>query len=630
MTYSNLQECINDLEQHGHLIRIKEEVDPNLEMAAIHLKLFEKNGPAILFEKVKGSKYMAVSNLFGSIERSKFMFRTRLGKMQQMVELRNNPLAALKQPFKYAATGLSAIKALPKKSSFSSAGFKEIQISDLPLIKHWPNDGGAFVTLPQVYSEDIDKPGVMASNLGMYRIQLNGNKYITNKEIGLHYQLHRGIGVHQYKTNKKNIPLKVSVFVGGPPAHSLAAVMPLPEGLSELTFAGALGGRRFRYAYEDGFCISLDADFVITGEVYPNENKPEGPFGDHLGYYSLTHDFPMMRVHKVYAKDNAIWPFTVVGRPPQEDTAFGALIHEISGDAIPNEIPGVKEVHAVDAAGVHPLLLAVGTERYTPYLKSDRPAEILTQANHILGTGQLSLAKYLFISADNEKELSCHDEASFFKYVFERIDLSRDLHFQTKTTMDTLDYSGNSINEGSKLIVAAFGNKKRDLVNVVPAEILNCGLVSKVVLLMSGVIAVQLKPFTNYENAKTEIKDLADWLAINISDLNSMVQIIIYDDFEFNVSSKSINDYVWITYTRSNPANDIYGVNEFTENKHWGCRGPMIIDARKKPHHAPELKVLAETEKSIERFFKKGGVISTSLDVISTSLDRTASRLRSM
>lgn len=609
MNYSNLQECITDLEQHGYLIRIKEEVDPNLEMAAIHLRVFEKNGPAILFEKVKGSKYMAVSNLFGSMERSKFMFRTRLGKMQQMVELRNNPLAALKKPFKYAATGLSAIKALPKKSSFSSAGFKEIQISDLPLIKHWPNDGGAFVTLPQVYSEDIDKPGVMASNLGMYRIQLNGNNYITNKEIGLHYQLHRGIGVHQYKTNKKNIPLKVSVFVGGPPAHSLAAVMPLPEGLSELTFAGALGGRRFRYAYEDGFCISLDADFVITGEVYPNENKPEGPFGDHLGYYSLTHDFPMMRVHKVYAKDKAIWPFTVVGRPPQEDTAFGALIHEISGDAIPNEIPGVKEVHAVDAAGVHPLLLAVGTERYTPYLKSDRPAEILTQANHILGTGQLSLAKYLFISADNDKELSCHDAESFFNYVFERVDLSRDLHFQTKTTIDTLDYSGNSINEGSKLIVAAFGHKKRDLTTTIPSEILQCGMVSKVVLLMAGVMSLQLKPFTNYENAKIEIKDLSDWLTINISDLNGLVQIIIYDDFEFNVSSKNINDYVWITYTRSNPANDIYGVNEFTENKHWGCRGPMIIDARKKPHHAPELKVLPETEKSIERFFKKGGVL---------------------
>ncbi len=611
MTYRSLSECLIDLEKNGHLVRIKEEVDPNLEMSAIHLKLFQKNGPAVLFEKVKGSKYMAVSNLFGSVERSKFMFKGQLEKMQMMVDLRSNPMTALKKPFKYFTTALAALKALPKKSSFSAAGFKEISISDLPLIKHWPKDGGAFVTLPQVYSEDIDKPGVMASNLGMYRIQLNGNNYALNKEIGLHYQLHRGIGVHQFKTNKKNIPLKVSVFVGGPPSHSLAAVMPLPEGLSELTFAGALGGRRFRYAYQDGYCISLDADFVITGEVYPNENKPEGPFGDHLGYYSLTHEFPLMRVHKVYAKDRAIWPFTVVGRPPQEDTAFGALIHEISGSAIPNEIPGVRAVHAVDAAGVHPLLLAVGSERYTPYLETARPAEILTQANRILGTGQLSLAKYLFIAADANIELNCLETAAFFRYVFERIDLSRDLHFYTKTTIDTLDYSGNSINEGSKLVVAAFGDKKRELIHEVPAVLYSCDFISDPVVLMHGVIGLKLQTFTNYDAAKIEIQKLCAWLSQHKDVLSGLVQIVIYDDFKFSEPTENINDYVWITYTRSNPANDIYGVEEFFENKHWGCNGPMIIDARKKPHHAPELKVDPETEKSIERFFQKGAALET-------------------
>lgn len=609
MSYKTLQECILDLEKHHHLVRIKEEVDSNLEMSAIHLKLFEKGGPAILFEKIKGTKYQAVSNLFGTIERSKFMFRHTLHHVQQMVELRNNTMVAIKKPITYASTALAAIKALPKKSSFSAAGFKEITISDLPLIKHWPMDGGAFVTLPQVYSEDIDKPGVMASNLGMYRIQLNGNNYALNKEIGLHYQLHRGIGVHQSKTNKKNIPLKVSIFVGGPPAHALAAVMPLPEGLSELTFAGALGGRRFRYAYVDGFCISLDADFVITGEVYPNDNKPEGPFGDHLGYYSLAHDFPLMRVHKVYAKENAIWPFTVVGRPPQEDTAFGALIHDISGSAIPNEIQGVKEVHAVDAAGVHPLLLAVGSERYTPYLKHARPAELLTQANHILGTGQLSLAKYLFISGDADKEINCHNIREFFRHVFERIDLSRDLHFYTKTSIDTLDYSGNTINEGSKLVLAAYGDKKRSLAKELPVAFTNFELISNAVLLMEGVIGLMLKPFTNYANAKTEIQELATWLAQHQNVFGGIVQIVIYDDFKFTSNPSSLNDYVWVTYTRSNPADDIYGVGEFIENKHWGCQGPMIIDARKKPHHAPELKIDAATEKSIARFFKKGSVL---------------------
>lgn len=604
MAYKSLNDCILDLEKNGHLIRIKEEVDPYLEMAAIHLKQFEKGAQAVLFENIKGCKYKAVSNLFGTIERSKFMFRDTFEPVKNMVALRNNPMAAIKKPWRYLGLAISAIKALPKKGSFKTAGFEEIQISDLPLIHHWPMDGGAFITLPQVYSEDIDKPGVMNSNLGMYRIQLNGNSYDLNKEIGLHYQLHRGIGVHQSKTNKQNKPLKVSVFIGGPPAHSLAAVMPLPEGISELTFAGAMAGKRFRYDYHDGFCISLDADFVITGEVYPNENKPEGPFGDHLGYYSLQHPFPLMRVHKVFAKQNAIWPFTVVGRPPQEDTAFGALIHEISGSAIPNEIPGLKEINAVDAAGVHPLLLAVGSERYTPFLINDSPAELLTQANHILGTGQLSLAKYLIISGDPEKEINCHNIKNFFKHVFERIDLSRDLHFYTKTSIDTLDYSGNDLNQGSKLVMAAYGKQKRELSLIIPDEMNTCEFISKPALMMDGVIAIMLTPFTNYSNAKLEIKKLSDWIEKRKEKFNGIVQIIIYDDFVFKPASDNLNDYVWITYTRSNPSYDIYGVGEKTENKHWSCEGPMIIDARKKPHHAPELKLSAQTEKSIERFFK--------------------------
>lgn len=604
MAYKSLNDCILDLEKNGHLIRIKEEVDPYLEMAAIHLKQFEKGAQAVLFENIKGCKYKAVSNLFGTIERSKFMFRDTFEPVKNMVALRNNPIAAIKKPWRYLGLAISAIKALPKKGSFKTAGFEEIQISDLPLIHHWPMDGGAFITLPQVYSEDIDQPGVMNSNLGMYRIQLNGNSYDLNKEIGLHYQLHRGIGVHQSKTNKQKKPLKVSVFIGGPPAHSLAAVMPLPEGISELTFAGAMAGKRFRYDYHDGFCISLDADFVITGEVYPNENKPEGPFGDHLGYYSLQHPFPLMRVHKVFAKQNAIWPFTVVGRPPQEDTAFGALIHEISGSAIPNEIPGLKEINAVDAAGVHPLLLAVGSERYTPFLINDSPAELLTQANHILGTGQLSLAKYLIISGDPEKEINCHNIKNFFKHVFERIDLSRDLHFYTKTSIDTLDYSGNDLNQGSKLVMAAYGKQKRELSLIIPDEFNTCEFISNPALMMDGVIAIMLTPFTNYSNAKLEIKKLSDWIEKRKEKFNGIVQIIIYDDFVFKPASDNLNDYVWITYTRSNPSYDIYGVGEKTENKHWSCEGPMIIDARKKSHHAPELKLSAQTEKSIERFFK--------------------------
>jgi 4-hydroxy-3-polyprenylbenzoate decarboxylase len=614
MAYKNLEDCLLDLEKNNQLVRIKEEVDPYLEMAAIHLRAHEAKGPALLFENVKkstlsyypGKPFRAASNIFGTLERSKFIFRDTFELVQRLLELKGNPMEALKHPFKNIGVGLAAIKALPLKNPSSKPVlYKEINITDLPLIHHWPMDGGAFVTLPQVYTEDVDAPGIMQSNLGMYRIQLTGNDYELNKEIGLHYQLHRGIGIHQTKANKRGLPLKVSCFVGGPPAHSLAAVMPLPEGISEMTFGGVLAGRRFRYTYRDGFAISTDADFVITGEVYPNENKPEGPFGDHLGYYSLQHPFPLMRVHKVYAKKNAIWPFTVVGRPPQEDTSFGELIHELAGGAISQEIPGVKEVHAVDAAGVHPLLLAIGSERYTPYMPTKQPAELLTIANHILGTGQLSLAKFLFITADDTNQLTTHNVQAYLEYVFERIDLTRDLHFHTKTTIDTLDYSGTGLNTGSKVVFAAYGDRKRELCRSIPIDYLTLSNFHNPQLVMPGVIALQANPFTTYEAAQNEMKALNEQFYVTKDTKSTVVQIIICDDSSF-VAAK-LNNYLWVTYTRCNPSHDIYGIYSFLYQKHWGCNGPMVIDARMKPHNAPPVEKVPAIERKIDKLFDKGG-----------------------
>lgn len=606
MNYKSLEECLLDLESIDQLVRIKEEVDPYLEMAAIHLRVHEANGPALLFENVKGSPYRAASNIFGTLERSRFIFRSTLNKVQQLVTLKNDPVKALRAPFKNISTGLAAMKALPLRNPATKPVLdSRIPISDLPLIHHWLKDGGAFVTLPQVYSENVNEPGIMKANLGMYRIQLTGNEYVLNQEVGLHYQLHRGIGVHQAAANAKGQPLKVSVFVGGPPSHTLAAVMPLPEGLSEMTFAGVLGGRRFRYTYQDGFCISTDADFVITGEVYPGENKPEGPFGDHLGYYSLTHSFPMMRVRQVYARKNAIWPFTVVGRPPQEDTSFGQLIHEMTGTAIATEIPGVQEVHAVDAAGVHPLLLATGSERYTPYQQAKQPAELLTIANHILGTGQLSLAKFLFITADDTRQLSTHDIPAFLQYLLERIDWERDIHFYTRTTIDTLDYSGTGLNSGSKVVFAAYGEVKRALCTEVPAVLKGLRSFENAQLALPGIVIMQTTRFSDYTTATKEMDMLHQQLSHADEALSSVAMIVITDDASF--AADSLNNYLWVTYTRCNPSHDIYGINSFYEHKHWGCRGPVILDARIKPHHAPPLEKDSAVEKKIDRIFSKGG-----------------------
>ena len=604
MAYSSLEACLLDLERTGQLLRIKEEVDPYLEMAAIHLRIFEQKGPAILFEKVKGSKFRAASNIFGTLERSEFIFRDTLPSVKQLIDIKINPLAAIQNPLKSLAALPAAINALPNKNPISKPVlFEEINISDLPLIHHWPMDGGAFVTLPQVYTEDADKPGIGSSNLGMYRIQLNGNDYILNKEIGLHYQLHRGIGVHQTKANNLGLPLKVSCFVGGPPAHSVAAVMPLPEGMSEMNFAGVLAGKRFGYTYIDGFCVSTDADFVITGEVFPGENKPEGPFGDHLGYYSLQHPFPVMKVHKVYARKNAIWAFTVVGRPPQEDTSFGQLIHHITGSAVSNEIPGLKEVHAVDAAGVHPLLLAIGSERYTPFLENKKPAEILTIANHILGTGQLSLAKFVWITAEAKKSkgdrvIDVNNIPEFLAYMLSRMDFSNDLHFYTNTTMDTLDYSGDGLNSGSKLVLAAYGDVRRKLATTIPEKI--TALNANASLIMPGVIAVNAATATIH-SIQEKLKGQGE----NLLEQDGIAMIIITEDATWMAAE--FNNFIWAAFTRTNPSKDMEGVDSYINNKHWGCKGPLIFDATIKKHHAPAVVKDNELEKKVTAILSKYG-----------------------
>ncbi|MBP7273937.1 MAG: UbiD family decarboxylase, partial [Saprospiraceae bacterium] len=365
--YKSLYDCLLDLEKHKQLVRIQTELDPDLEMAEVHRRFFNAQAPAILFERVKGSPFKAASNIYGTFQRTEFIFRHTMAAVKKVIALKADPSLFLKHPFQYISTPLTALTALPRKSLFTPPIlFGKTNVSTLPQIKSWGMDGGAFITLPQVYTEFPNTPQVTKSNIGMYRIQLSGNDYIPNQEVGLHYQLHRGIGVHHTQYNQSDEPFRCSIFVGGPPSHAFAAIMPLPEGISETTFAGLLNGSSFRYIRKNGYVLSADADFVITGIIQKNKMKKEGPFGDHLGYYSLAHDFPVMQVENVYHRKDPIWQFTVVGRPPQEDSSFGFLIHELVKELAPQEFPGLIELNAVDAAGVHPLLLAIGSERYMP------------------------------------------------------------------------------------------------------------------------------------------------------------------------------------------------------------------------------------------------------------------------
>src|SRR5437867_61719 len=355
MGYASLRQCVADLERTGQLIRIECEIDPYLEAAEVHRRVCRAGGPALFFTRVKGCQFPMVSNLFGTLARAEFLFRDTLAAVRHLVELKIDPAAFWKRPWRYRDVPRAAWHVRPKWVRRAPILDLQTTLSRLPQLQCWPMDGGPFVTLPVVYTEDASRPGWRHSNLGMYRVQLSGNEYMPDRQAGLHYQIHRGIGVHHAKAIEKGVPFRVNVFVGG---------------------------------------------------------------------------------------------------PPQEDTSFGRLIHELTGPVIPSVVPGVHAVHAVDAAGVHPLLLAIGSERYVPYAAARKPQELLTCANAILGQGQLSLAKYLLIVArEDDPSLNVHDIRAFFRHLLERFDPRTDLHFQTCTTIDTLDYSGTGLNEGSKVVI---------------------------------------------------------------------------------------------------------------------------------------------------------------------------------
>ncbi len=578
MSYPSLEAALLDLEKHGMLLRIREEVSPDLLMPKMAEIATQKSMPALLFEHVKGSPFRAAANIFGTMERARFLFRKTWHKAETAIAFHADPISVLKHPKSLVALPGIGLSALPRKSLFAPVLDQTTTLDRLPQICLHRDDGGAFLTFPQVFSQMPGERNILKSNLGMYRIQISGNDYIPNEECGLHYQIERDIAKHHEAALQKNEPFKVSIWLGGPPAHTLAAIMPMPPELSELIFAGLLGGRAFRYQNFDGWKISSDADFCILGEVAPGL-KPEGPFGDHLGYYSDRHEFPYLRVKKVFCKKNAIFPFTTVGRPPQEDSVFGKLIGELVRSIVPASVAGICEMHSVDAAGVHPLLLAIGKERYTPYLSEREPMELLKEANALLGFNQVSLSKYLFIAAREDSEvLDTQDVVGYFVHILERVHLDRDIHFQTETTIDTLDYSGRRLNHGSKVIVAATGKPIRKLGRSADDGLSTIPLppgFSLPHIVFPGTLVIQGSPTANIEALA---ETLSHW------DFRENFPLVtIADNASF--TAKTLDNWLWVTFTRSDPAHDIYGANSKFTQKHWGCESPLIIDARTKPWH---------------------------------------------
>jgi len=608
MGYKNTRQCLEALDAAGELVRIEKCVDPYLEIGAIQRRVYQAGGPALLFTNVKGCRFPMAANLFGTRKRMHFLFRDTVRTVRELMRLKLNPAEALKRPWRYLGAPRTAWHTLPKQVSWGPVLQNRTTISQLPQLVSWPMDGGSYVTLPQVYTESPLNPGYGASNLGMYRVQLTGNEFERDREVGLHYQIHRGIGHHHAEALARNLPLRVNVFVGGAPAMTLAAVMPLPEGLPELFFAGAMAGHRIPMVrIEGGLPIPAEADFCISGTVVPGGQKPEGPFGDHLGYYSLTHDFPVLKVDAVYHRNDAIWPFTTVGRPPQEDTVFGEFIHELTADLVPSVFAGVHEVHAVDAAGVHPLLLAVGSERYVPYAGERQPQELLTNAMALLGTTQTSLSKYVFIAAreDLRPGVSCHDIPEFFRHMLERADLTRDLHFITRTTIDTLDYSGISLNQGSKLVFAAAGPKKRDLATEIPAGLdLPRGFRDPAVF-APGILVLKGPKHQRGRDQQDPAMDRLASALEKAAGIGGFPLIVVADDAGFTAAGW--DNFLWVAFTRSDPATDMYGVESFTHAKHWGAKKSIVIDARLKTYHAPALEPDPEVERRVDSLGAPGG-----------------------
>ncbi len=608
MGYRNLAACVADLERHNQLRRIDLPVDPHVELAAIQRRALTRRAPALLFTNVRGTRFPMLANMFGTRERVRFIFRDTLRDVENLFHLAADPSDALRHVWRHWRLPFTLNHGRPRRARSAPVLETTCALADLPRLVSWPGDGGPFVTLPQVYTEQPGKPGWLRSNLGMYRVQLGGNDYAPN-EAGMHYQIHRGIGYHHAEALRLGQPLPVNIFVGGPPAMTLAAILPSPEGIPEVAFAGMLAGFRVPFArpLPGALPVLAEADFCISGVIAPYLKK-EGPFGDHLGYYSLAHDFPVLKVQRAWHRKDAIWPFTSVGRPPQEDTMFGEIIHELTAPLVAKMFPGVHEVHAVDAAGVHPLLLAIGSERYVPWTdKADRiPQELLTCGLALLGSTQTSLSKFVLAAAKEDAPgLRTSDTRAFFRHMLERTKFERDLHFVTRTTMDTLDYSGISLNQGSKLLWAAVGDPVRRLAAETPPELSLPDGYSDPRMIAPGILALQGPPHTAARDEQAP--DLA-LLAARLEQLpgrEAWPLVVVADDARF--IAENWENFLWIAFTRADPATDIHGANASIRNKHWSCSAPLILDARRKRHHAPPLEPDPVVERRIDAWGAPGG-----------------------
>ncbi|WP_438434160.1 UbiD family decarboxylase [Gorillibacterium sp. sgz500922] len=563
--HRNLRQYIELLEREKEVAIISAPVDPYLEIAEIHRRVIDEGGPALLFTNVKGASFPVVTNLFGTSRRMELAFGTRPEKLVQQAVgalerlLPPTPLAVWREK------GLLwELLKVGTKKAVSAPILGAVRETDplkgLPALTCWQEDGGPFVTLPLVYTES---PVSGNGNLGMYRMQI-----YDDATTGMHWQIHKGGGFHYSEAEARNQALPVTVFLGGPPALVASAVAPVPEMIPELLLASLILGEKLGMtaAPDGGHRLIAEAEFAIRGRVQPHVRRPEGPFGDHYGYYSLTHDFPVLSVERMYHRKDAVYPATIVGKPRQEDYYLGEFLQRLLSPAFPMVMPGVRELWTYAESGFHPLAAAIVRESYR--------REALANAFRVLGEGQLTLTKFLVVT-DQHVPLDRFDV--LLEAVLERFDPAEDLLIFNHTSHDTLDYTGHRLNHGSKAILLGVGEPKRALPGeyrggVVPG-IRGAEVYCRGCLVVSGAAYAE-DPALPERLATEQAEAFGDWPLVILADDASV--------------ARNQTAFLWTVFTRFNPAADIYA-RTFVERHHIGYRLPLVIDARMKPGYPDEL-----------------------------------------
>ncbi|HEX7723791.1 MAG TPA: UbiD family decarboxylase [Pyrinomonadaceae bacterium] len=574
--HRNLRSFLDLLRRENDLITIDAEVDPYLELAEIHRRVIEQGGPALLFKRVKGSRSPVVTNLFGTAKRINLAFGPKPEQfIKQVVSVAESLLPPNRSElWKHRSLVRDFLKLGTR--TISRAPVTEVieqpaRLDQLPVLTTWQEDGGPFITLPLVYTEN---PITKKHNLGIYRMQV-----YDAKSAGLHWQIQKGGGFHYHEAERVGQILPVTVFLGGPPALIISAIAPLPEDVPELILASLLGGEKLRMAKNPiggAHRLVAESEFALIGHALPHVRQPEGPFGDHYGYYSLKHDYPVFHCDAIAHRRDAIYPATVVGKPRQEDFFIGDYLQSLLSPIFPIVMPSVRDLWSYGETGFHSLAAAVVRERYT--------REALVAGFRILGEGQLALTKFLILT---DSPIDLHDFRGVLAHVLARVHWDTDFFIFANTSMDTLDYTSGKINEGSKAIMMGLGEAVRELPREFRGELPRG--ISKAEVVCAGCLVVEGSKYIDdpAEAARlTKEPAFAPWPLV-----------ILHDDAQVAQSS---NDFLWSTWTRFEPASDIYAAETNVVRHHLAYEPPIVIDARKKPSLPDELIVRDDIKKLVD------------------------------